>query len=850
MTSAAKTRIDSNSDGPIHDFWARHPLLILAIAFAAGIAIDSCLPHRLAVRQAAWMVVASATIVTFFFGTNAIRRVAIAVLFFAFAGLYHAYCDARYQSASILSIATTDGEPTILEGVIMRPIVIRKNPLGDWPRHQEESPWQSIIQLNLRKIRIEDRFEPCRGHVHVVCTGYLAALRPGDELRVFGQLQQINHPTNPGELDLRKVYRHRGIHARVDVDAEEQVVLLGSRFALDRPIASIATRSRELLLKYTGDTMGPLAVALVIGQREFVDSETRDLLLVTGTAHLLSVSGLHLAIVIVLASWTATLLRFPLGIRIGFILTVCCLYTAITGGRPPVMRAAVLVAVVMTAIWLRRPAQPINTLSMAGLLLMILNPENLFHVGVQLSFVAVGTLFLCGQRVIQSSRGAEIAVENEEQLDRLIHSVAPAFVRYGRYVLIRLGRAVWYSGCVSLISMPLVWHQFHVVSFVSVATNVLLSPFLFWSLANGVLTVIGGSIFEPLAIVPGCLCGWGLATMHWVIAVAATVPAGHFWLPSPPAGMVVLFYGVMIASLSFRGRFASSFRYAWIPTWGLAAWFFAMNPSPLPEGTLQATFVDVGHGTSVVIRGSDGHVWLYDCGRLANIGGSSRDIDSVLWSTGTTRIDAVFLSHADSDHYNALPGILERFRVDRIVTPPGLLMESESGLIAVRKAIEEANVAVVELTDLSNRPFLFQTASQEHHAFKVLHPPAGGVDGSDNANSLVLQIEHYGSTLLLPGDLEPPGTQVLIDKPRPKPGGVLMAPHHGSLTMDAEAILQWSRPADVIVSGGKRAKKPEVQRMLNAYGSEVHVTANLGAICVTIDRDGKIRVASWDAPQQ
>jgi len=838
--------IDSSSDDPIFDFWARHPLLILALAFAAGIAIDSLLPYRFAVRQAAWTTAASITIIAFLLGTNVLRRVAIAVLFFAFAGFYHAYSDARYQSASILSIATADGEPTILEGDIMRPVVIRQNPLGDLPYRQEESPWQSIIQLDLSKIRIEDQFLPCSGHVQVVCTGHLADLRPGDELRVYGQLQQINGPTNPGEMDLRKVYRHRGIHARVDVDAEEQLVLLNRRIALDRPIAAVATRSRELLITHTGESMGPLAVALVIGQREFVDRDTRDLLLVTGTAHLLSVSGLHLAIIIVLASWTATLLRFPLGIRIGFILIVCCLYTAITGGRPPVMRAAVLVAVVMTAIWLRRPAQPINTLSMAGLLLMILNPENLFHVGVQLSFVAVGTLFLCGQRVIQSSRGAEVAIENEEQLDRLIHSVSPAVVRYGRYILILLGRAVWYSGCVSLISMPLVWHQFHVVSFVSVATNVLLSPFLFWSLANGVLTVIGGSVFEPLAIVPGYLCGLGLATMHWIIEAAATVPAGHFWLPSPPVWMVVLFYCVMIASLYFRGRFASWFRYGWIPTWGLAALFFATHPSPLPKGTLEATFVDVGHGTSVVVRDSRGHVWLYDCGRLANADGSSRDIDSVLWSVGATQIDAVFLSHADSDHYNALPGILKRFRVERIVTPPGMLVEPESGLIAIRAAIETANVAVVELSVLSNRQTVSRAHSKKHNAFTILHPPECGVEGSDNANSLVLQIEHAGSTLLLPGDLEPPGTEVLIDKPRPRPGGVLMAPHHGSLTMDAEAILQWSRPADVIVSGGKRAKKPDVRQMLDVFGAEVHVTANVGAIRVTIDRSGEISVAAWN----
>jgi competence protein ComEC len=116
----------------------------------------------------------------------------------------------------------------------------------------------------------------------------------------------------------------------------------------------------------------------------------------------------------------------------------------------------------------------------------------------------------------------------------------------------------------------------------------------------------------------------------------------------------------------------------------------------------------------------------------------------------------------------------------------------------------------------------------------VLHPPPYRVQGNDNANSLVLRIDADGQSLVLPGDLEPPGLEMVLNRSRPLPGGVLMAPHHGSLTVDSQAILDWARPGQVIVSGGERAKRPEVAEALRVRGSDVFVTAEIGAIQVTL----------------
>jgi competence protein ComEC len=132
---------------------------------------------------------------------------------------------------------------------------------------------------------------------------------------------------------------------------------------------------------------------------------------------------------------------------------------------------------------------------------------------------------------------------------------------------------------------------------------------------------------------------------------------------------------------------------------------------------------------------------------------------------------------------------------------------------------------------------------------QVLHPPVKRISDSDNANSLVVRLDHGGRVILLPGDLESPGTERLVAADRLPAGGLMMAPHHGSLATDADVILQWARPAETIVSGGRLAERPEVASMLSQRGSQVHVTAISGAIRVRVSARGQIEVRSWlDSP--
>ena len=184
-----------------------------------------------------------------------------------------------------------------------------------------------------------------------------------------------------------------------------------------------------------------------------------DLLLVTGTAHLLSVSGMHLAILVLLANFLAMLLRLPVRTKIICILLFCLFYTFLTGARPPVIRAAVLIGVLLVSVWLRRMNQPINTLSVAALILILINPGNVLNVGVQLSFLAVTTLVLCARKVALGPA----CVTNDDQdkiLDELIDTGRIRLLVFAEQLGRKIWQLLWFSCCVTSICMPLVWYQF------------------------------------------------------------------------------------------------------------------------------------------------------------------------------------------------------------------------------------------------------------------------------------------------------------------------------------------------------------------------------------------------------
>ncbi|MCD0463112.1 ComEC/Rec2 family competence protein [Roseiconus lacunae] len=841
------------SDFSIREALHRYPALIFTVVAVLGILLDWATFRSLNTSLLIWGGIATASWLTSeIVGPRQARPVRLSAVTSGLAVLclfacWHAFLEHRYRSATIGRLLQSEAIPVIVRGKLAERVTLRLS------HHTRDAiaTYNSELVVRVDSFRQHDRWSPCDGKVLVTTEGDHSGRLPGERLEVYGWLRAFDAPTNPGEPDLRIAYRRRGLHARMETKNADAIVRLqASTDWVHRSVASIANSGRESLLRHTDRETGSLALALILGQRELVDAEMRDALLTTGTAHLLSVSGMHLAILVLFVSWAIAGAGLRPISRLIVIVSLSAIYVAMTGGRPPVLRAAILIGVLMLAACFRRTSQPLNTLAFAAVLLLLKNPLNLFSTGVHLSFLAVVTLMLAGRSIASVGLDRQLDRQRqqnsqEQNFQQLVDEASPRWRRFGGVVFRFVFQMAWMSACVTAVSLPYVWSQFHLISLVSVLTNVLVWSGLMIALPAGVLVVIFEPIAPWLSELPGAGCQFALRYMSTVIRWSASIENGHVWLPSPNGFSVGSFYVVLMFTLVLKGPIARWVRLGWIAVWILVNVWLVTQVAPLPPTVLEATFVDVGHGTSVIVRSYDQTlqregIWLYDCGRLGNQQMTSRPIDRALWSMGITSIDEVYLSHADSDHFNALPALLDRFAIGKIITPPRMLMGDGDLLARLRTAIDNAGVPVVEVHSDRRDPRWTLPGN-----VSVLHPPASRIEGNDNVNSLVLSIQHADTTLLLPGDLEPPGTQVLVNHPRPRPGGVMMAPHHGSLRMNADMVLAWARPGETIVSGGQRAGRPEVHDMLSQTGSGVYVTAQKGAIRVRLDQDGKTEIRSW-----
>ena len=262
------------------------------------------------------------------------------------------------------------------------------------------------------------------------------------------------------------------------------------------------------------------------------------------------------------------------------------------------------------------------------------------------------------------------------------------------------------------------------------------------------------------------------------------------------------------------------------------------------------TFIDVGHGTSVLIELPDGQVWLYDAGHLGSGDRSHQEIADVLWSIPTARIDRLLVSHADADHYNAIPGLVERFSIGQVTSTPQFWQHPAEELGQLRGWLHARRIATTRLVagEEIDGVGVGVGEGEGQVQFKALHPPGEFMDRVDNANSLTLQVSYAGKSCVLPGDLEKSGMERLLSQPAID-CDVLMAPHHGSTTQDPLPILRWCQPEWIVISGGPRAAKPKVKELYSPNDVQTLVTHLDGAIQCRISRDGQLSMWCWHVNQ-
>ena len=801
------------------------PLVIVFAAVSLGIVVDRLWPLPL---SAWWAVAASALLAWWIVWRSDRSQVATMLLCLAISATAASWHHCRwylFREDDLGNFATVERRPVCIEAIALGAARNRRPPPYD-PMRTLPAGQRSQLKIEVVGVRDGASWRPASGFAQLSVESYIEEVHHGDRLRIFAQLSDVVGPLNPGEFDYAAHSRADRRRGRLRTQFKEcvSVISRGQIWSPWRIIDQARSYGTRVLQRYLGQDHAGLAAAVLLGAREQLESDRVGAFMKTGTIHLLAISGLHVGILAGALLLVVRRLPIPRGWGLLAVASLTVFYMLLTDARPPVIRATILILVACWALYMRRQSLSFNSLAAAALVVLALNPSDLFRTGPQLSFLAVAGLMWFAPAWIFNGR-------KSDPLERLIARTRGWLPRAFWAVGVGVRHLTLVTATIWLLVLPLVMARFNLFTPIALVLNTILWVPMAFSLIFGFATLVFGALIPPIGAMFGALCKLNLWFLQSSVNLGQDIPGGHYWVPGPPDWWLLGFYGGLALLAAVPGirpprRWCLAILAAWIAVGFTAATVGRKHPE-----RLDCTFLSMGHGCAIVLETPSGKTLLYDAGRFAAPGTAGRSIAGYLWSRGITHLDAVVISHGDVDHYNALPALLERFSIGVVYVSPTMFDEDSPALAALREAIDFHGVPVREIRagDLLD--------CGERCRVEVLHPPEQGVFGGDNANSIVLAVDCFGHGILLPGDLDSPGLDDVLAE-EPHDCAVLLAPHHGSQRSNPPGMADWATPELVIISGSHRWDPAPVQQAYQKSGSRVLHTAQTGAVTVGIEKSG------------
>jgi competence protein ComEC len=658
----------------------------------------------------------------------------------------------------------------------------------------------------------------------------------GERWRITVRLKRPRGTVNPHGFDFEQWALERNIRASGYVREEVGNVLLNSMvghpsYWIERLRQQIREQFMQTLPShaYTG-----VLVALAIGDQRAIPLEQWQVFTRTGINHLMSISGLHITMVsgliFALVYWlwrrsAGLTLRLPARKAAAIAGLIGALgYALLSGFAIPAQRTVYMLAVVAAVLWCGRDTSMKAVLALALLTVVVLDPWAVLAPGFWLSFGAIAVIMLI-------SAG-------------------------------RIGKVHWLTGwarvqwAITLSLVPLLLAMFQQISLVSPLANAIAVPLVslvvvpFTLLA--VLPPFDFMLLPAHIVLDGCM-----TMMEWMSDGPQAVWSQHappFWaVAAGTAGMAWMLLpgglgpGLMHPMRGLGPRLATGFPARWLGLLALLPMFLAV-PSEPARGELSLTVLDVGQGLAVVAR-TQNYAMLYDTGPAfsseADSGG--RTIVPFLQGEGIRHLNAMIVTHADSDHSGGALSVLQAIPVDRLISS----LRDDHPIQLASGRSEKCRAG--------------QSWQWDGVRFDMLHPVEesySDVRLKTNALSCVLKITTSHGSVLLPADIEKKTEyQLLARDGDVLAATVLVAPHHGSKTSSTEEFVHRVNPALVIFTVGYRNRfshpREEVMDRYRAIGSRVLRSDTDGAVLlrfatgsVAVERMRTLRRRYWhDVPE-
>jgi competence protein ComEC len=575
-------------------------------------------------------------------------------------------------------------------------------------------------------------------------------LGAGERWQLTVRLKQIHGMANPASFDYEGWLFQQRINATGYVRNHNDNKRLNAA-----PFYSINALRQKLLAKLNSHLNSSpqlgLIQGLTTGIRDNISLSQWQTLRLSGTNHLLAISGLHIGLAAAIGFFSVrwlwsrrakNLLLLPAmeaAAIAGFFAAL--FYAALAGFAIPTQRALIMVATVMIAVLIRRPVAPSHVLAFSLLLVLIWDPFAVLSAGFWLSFSAVAIILFTSQNRFPSPRWQWLKI----------------------HTLIAFGLT------------PLLLLFFMQTSLIAPIANIIAVPFI--SLIIVPLLLLASLmlwLYEPVASVLLHLADT-LLTLFWpLLEYLADLPYSHWTVPHLPFYYYLAVVIGTLLLLSPRG-----FPAKWLGVIGLFPLLLFNSVRP-EQGEYWFTLLDVGQGLAAVVQTKD-HTLVFDAGPKYSdsFNAGTAIVLPFLQEQAIESIDTLIISHADNDHIGGAKPLMKNIAVNNVLT----------------------SIPNHKLPDAL--PCLSGQSWQWNEVYFAMLYPTDQDSGSENNLSCVLKVSNNTGSVLLTGDIENEAEQQLVLRHGNElHSTILVAPHHGSKTSSSTAFIDAVQPEIVLFPVG------------------------------------------------
>jgi len=821
------------------------PLVFLAVGCAVGVVVQ----HTFDFSIRFWLILlgffAALAVASYFvfrsryFGKSVVRPeipAYAALICFVCLGAIRLTSFQRPSANDIRNFVGAEQTLATIRGVTVSRPRLRQNRQWEFARFVHTDP-QSSFYLKIDAVETAEGWMPVSGMVRVQVDEPVVDIEAGDYVRIYCTLHTFGEPSNPGQFNAKQYLARRNVFVGASVKLRQSIEVLENNSS--GKFAKIKGKFRDMATQalsgdLSGDAAGEaLLEALLLGYRGRIDHDTREAFRKTGLLHFISLSGLHLGILIMLIWWlcrTAGLMKK--GRAIVCIIAIV-VFLLIVPPRAPTVRAAIMGIVFCSSFLVRRYSRPINTLALAAIVTLLMRPTQLFEAGWQLSFASVlGILFFTNP--IKAALHKNIIVPSRHRRNEdgwvtsriLVKSISPPLN------LFAVGLAAWLGGAGILL------YHFYRITPLAALWTVLVFPLVVPILTLGYLKMILSFLLPTLSALTGVLVTALADFLIWIVKLIAGLNISEILIGVVPLPLIVFYYSLVLfgAFTYFRRPLLKKL----IVTTAISAIVIFLGITKWRRNhpsDLAVTCLAVGHGQAIVAQLPGGQNILFDAGSLFTNDVGGRIIAPFFDHCGIRDIDAIVISHSDVDHINGIIEVVKHCNVKAVYANETFISSVDKPKTAkfLKRRLRENGLEAAALNKLS---------PDSPATIKILWPNAEICRDTalgDNDKSIVSLIEFAGVKILLCSDIEQYAQRQILQRNPDLKAEIVVVPHHGSpITLDPHFLR--ALDARILIHSCSRGQYQRQQDSPYQTKAQRFYTPQSGAVTTRIDKHGDIKL--------